>query len=194
MPKKKTEVNKVEEIRKILASNPKIPAKEVLSTLADKGITVAASLVYFVKGKVMSESRKKPIDREALLTELRELLPSPVREESEPHGSIVMEAGEPGEVIVRVNGDKVSFSVFSVRWDGPHTPVVYPEQVATLNWDRVPASSISITLRTLVRAVCDARKATFRQCEHCGKNNPPEWMHDNKTCQACASQHLSVVY
>ena len=99
MAKKATEVNKAEEIRKILDAIPKISAKDVISTLADKGITVAASLVYFVKGKVMSESRKKPIDREALLTELREMLPSPVREKSEPHGSIVMEAGEPGEVI-----------------------------------------------------------------------------------------------
>jgi hypothetical protein len=44
----------------------------------------------------------KPIDREFLLRELRELLAAPVREETQLDGSIVMIGGDPGEVIVRV--------------------------------------------------------------------------------------------
>jgi len=64
----------------------------------------------------------EPIDREFLLRDLRELLPAPVREEAQLDGSIVMIGSDPGEVIVRVGGNKVSVAVFSVRWEGPHTP------------------------------------------------------------------------
>jgi hypothetical protein len=53
----------------------------------------------------------KPIDREFLLRELRELLAAPVREETQLDGSIVMIGGDPGEVIVRVGAGKVSVAV-----------------------------------------------------------------------------------
>jgi hypothetical protein len=43
-------VNKSEEIRKILSGNRKMKAKEVVSTLAGRGIDVTEGLVYFVKG------------------------------------------------------------------------------------------------------------------------------------------------
>jgi hypothetical protein len=45
MPRTKNGVNKSEEIRKILRSNPTIPAKEVVSTLAARGIKVKDPLV-----------------------------------------------------------------------------------------------------------------------------------------------------
>ena len=48
----KSEVNKSEEVRKLLLANPKISAKEVSATLAERGISVANGLFYFVKGKM----------------------------------------------------------------------------------------------------------------------------------------------
>ena len=47
----KDEVNKSEEIQKILDADPKISAKEVIGTLAEKGITVAASLVILSRAR-----------------------------------------------------------------------------------------------------------------------------------------------
>jgi hypothetical protein len=52
MPKQKSDVNKSEEIRQLLKANPKMPASEVVSTLAAKGIKVSDNLVYFIKGKM----------------------------------------------------------------------------------------------------------------------------------------------
>lgn len=46
----KTEVSKSDEIRKLLAAHPNLSAKDVVSTLASRGLTVTPNLVYFVKG------------------------------------------------------------------------------------------------------------------------------------------------
>jgi hypothetical protein len=126
--------------------------------------------------------------------ELRELLPSSIREETQLDRSVFIVVGDPGEVIVRVGGSKVSVSVFSVRWEGPHTPVVQPRHLATLNWRRIPASTLMMTLHGLLRAAREVRTAKYRQCERCGETKPPEWMHEEKTCQSCAEQHLGIVY
>ena len=52
MPKQKGDVNKSEEIRQLFKANPKMPVSEVVSTLAGRGIKVADTLVYYVKGKM----------------------------------------------------------------------------------------------------------------------------------------------
>jgi hypothetical protein len=137
---------------------------------------------------------REPIDRSFLLQELRALLGDPLREETQLDGSVVLVGGDPGEVIVRVRGSKVSVAVFSVRWEGPHTPVVRPRQLATLRWRRIPPSTLMMTLHHLVMAAREVRKEKYRRCERCGETNPPEWMHDETTCQTCAERHLGVVY
>jgi hypothetical protein len=59
MPKKKAGVNKSEEIRQLLKTNPKMPAKEIVSTLAGRGIKVANTLVYFVKGHMKGKKGRR---------------------------------------------------------------------------------------------------------------------------------------
>ena len=136
----------------------------------------------------------EPIDRDGLLRKLRELLGASIREETQLDGTIVMVGGDPGEVIVRVGRSKVSIALFRVSWDGPHTPVVRPINFATLNWRRLPASTLKMTLHGLIIAVREVRTATYRRCERCGKTKPPEWMHDQQTCQSCAERYLGVVH
>jgi hypothetical protein len=51
-PKSNASLNKSEEIRKLFRENPKLSAREVVQTLAGRGITVGDTLVYFVKGKM----------------------------------------------------------------------------------------------------------------------------------------------
>ena len=136
----------------------------------------------------------EPIDREYLLQEIQQLLPDPVCDETQLDGDVVLVGGDPGEVIVRISGSKVSIAVFSIRWDGPHTPVVRPKQLATLNWKRLPASTAMMTLHGLISAAVEIRRAKYRKCERCGETKPPEWMHDEQTCQSCAEKHLGVVH
>jgi len=136
----------------------------------------------------------EPIDRDYLLQELQELLPDPVREEIQLDGDVVLVGGDPGEVIVRIRGSKVSIAVYSVRWEGPHTPVTRPKQLATLNWKRLPASRTMMTLHTLVESAVEIRRAKYRKCEKCGEMKPPEWMHGEGICRSCAEKHLGVVH
>jgi hypothetical protein len=60
------DVNKSEEIRQLLKANPKITASEAINAMALRGITVAASLFYFVKGKIRGRrGRRRSMQREA---------------------------------------------------------------------------------------------------------------------------------
>jgi hypothetical protein len=59
MAKKKDGVNKSEEIRKLMLAHPEMPVKEVVSTLAGKGIKVTGNLVYFIKGKMKGRKGRK---------------------------------------------------------------------------------------------------------------------------------------
>jgi hypothetical protein len=52
MAKKKNGVNKSEEIRQLMRAHPEMPVKEIVSTLAGRGIKVADTLVYYIKGKM----------------------------------------------------------------------------------------------------------------------------------------------
>lgn len=136
----------------------------------------------------------EPIDRDELLIELRRLLSAPVREETALDGTVVLVGGDPGEVIVRVGATKVSIALFTVRWDGPHTPIVRPLHYATLSWRRLPASTLMMTLRMIIDAAIEMRLTEYRKCERCEKMKPPEWMHSETTCQSCAEQYLGVVH
>jgi hypothetical protein len=50
--KKKEGPSKSDSIRDVLKANPKMGAKDVVATLADKGIDVSENMVYYVKGRV----------------------------------------------------------------------------------------------------------------------------------------------
>ena len=54
----KAKTNKSDAIREYLAASPKATSKEVVTALAEKGIKVAPSLIYFVKSKA-SHARQK---------------------------------------------------------------------------------------------------------------------------------------
>jgi hypothetical protein len=134
------------------------------------------------------------IDRDGLLDEIKRLLPDPFREDAQLDGDVVLVGGDPGDVIVRVGRSKVSIAVYSVRWEGPHTPVVRPKQIATLNWKRLPASRTMMELHNLIESAVEIRRSKYGKCVRCGETNPPEWMHDENTCQSCAERYSGVVH
>jgi hypothetical protein len=59
MAKKKDGVNKSEEIRKLLSTNPNMSVKDIREALAAKGIKVADNLIYFIKGKVKGRTGRR---------------------------------------------------------------------------------------------------------------------------------------
>lgn len=134
------------------------------------------------------------LDRSSVLDLVRKELPEPLVERTRKDGTLVLIGGEPGEVVVRVGQRHVSVSIFAVVWNGPHTPVMRSQRLASLRWDRLPAALLSKTLHEMIQAAQQLRRAKYRTCEYCGQTNPPEWMHDAQSCHSCATEHLGVVY
>jgi hypothetical protein len=58
MAGKKPGVNKSQAVRDILGKDPKAPVKEVVATLAGRGIQVSANYVYMLKSKARAKGRK----------------------------------------------------------------------------------------------------------------------------------------
>ena len=59
MAKRKNGLNKSEEIRQILKASPDMPVKEIVSELAERGIKVLDTQVYFVKGKMRGRKGRR---------------------------------------------------------------------------------------------------------------------------------------
>jgi hypothetical protein len=59
MAKQKNGVNKSEEIRQLIRAHPEMPVKQVVETLAGRGIKVADTQVYFVKGKMKGRQGRR---------------------------------------------------------------------------------------------------------------------------------------
>jgi hypothetical protein len=136
----------------------------------------------------------EPIDSDVLLREIRSFLPAPVREEIRLNGALILTGGQPGEVVVRVAGSRITVAECAVVWHGPSTPVVHPRTLASLNWARLPAAALLQNLHSLIESACEIRRAKYRTCERCGETKPPERMHNGVTCQSCAERYLGVVH
>jgi hypothetical protein len=59
MAAKNHEVNKSEEIRQYLKTNPRAGAKEALATLSQRGIKVSENLFYYIKGQLKGRKGRK---------------------------------------------------------------------------------------------------------------------------------------
>ncbi|MBP3958359.1 hypothetical protein J8F10_24180 [Gemmata sp. G18] len=64
-----TPVNKSDAVRDELAKNPKAGSKEIITALAERGIKVAPSLIYFVKSK--ANQKKRQAKRDAVAQGMR---------------------------------------------------------------------------------------------------------------------------
>jgi hypothetical protein len=58
MAKRNGNVNRSEEIRKLLSANPEIKPKEVVKKLGEMGIKASHALVYFVKGQIRGRNAR----------------------------------------------------------------------------------------------------------------------------------------
>jgi hypothetical protein len=62
-------VNKSAAIREMLARSPKAPVKEIVSLLAQKGIRVRPTMVYYVRSKQQHQQRREKRERVAATTQ-----------------------------------------------------------------------------------------------------------------------------
>jgi len=134
------------------------------------------------------------LEWESLLTSIVHELPQPVEQEAVRDGSVVLVGGDPGEVVVRLTRSIATVSEYAVEWHGPHDPTVRPVTFGTVHWRRMPEVHAILAIQTLIRAARESRRSRYRTCRYCEIAVPPESLHDEDTCQACAQRHLGGVY
>lgn len=122
---------------------------------------------------------------------------TPAQVEEQIDGTVVFIGGEPEDVVVRVYRSKVAVSSFSIRWEGPHSPVVRPKTFASFNWKLIPSFQMSFLLRDLIPMVREIRRSQFKQCSVCKEVKAPEDLHfidEKHVCHGCSEWHLGIVH
>ena len=129
-------------------------------------------------------------DKKQIKGLLLELLPQPVT------SGKGMVAGEPPEVIVKLQDAGVIIAPYRAEWRGPYTLTMVVSDAELVGWGDLPDATDQLRafLSQKIDTARKTRKDTFTCCSLCHKMTPPEWMHNENTCQACASDKLGVVY
>lgn len=134
------------------------------------------------------------MSRDRLLELLRGQLETATVDMLQHDGTHVFVSGPPDEVVVRVTRQRLIVALYRVVWDGPHTPLVDPRPLATLNWPAFSESALTQIVRHLIDSAKRLRRDSYRTCQQCETRTPPEHMHDDQICQGCAPGVLGVVY
>ncbi|MCU0256101.1 MAG: hypothetical protein MUF60_05115 [Vicinamibacterales bacterium] len=120
-------------------------------------------------------------------------LPQPLDRADGEDGGITYTSGQPGEVVVRLTRATITVSEFAVAWDGGRL-VPAPRRLGSLRWRRIGSSRAIAIVEQLLAAAREARRSRYLVCRSCERPYPPEWMHDEVTCQECAEAHVGVVH
>lgn len=121
-------------------------------------------------------------------------LPQPLDRADGDDGSITYTSGQPAEVVVRLTRSAIVVSQFAVAWDGPHRLVPAPRRIGSLRWRRLGSSRAIAVVEHLLAAAREARRESYLVCRSCERSHPPEWMHDEWTCQDCSEAHRGAVH
>lgn len=146
-----------------------------------------------------------PTKFEKLITEIKELLPSPVSEENTNiDAELIVEdldegawliGGSPGEVAVFVSEEVVVFSQFAITWkNSPNVPTISPIPIASIHWKNLRKQERHQLFTALVEMIAKRRRKLYRACNYCKELVPPEWMHGDDICGSCAERHLGIIH
>ncbi len=130
------------------------------------------------------------MDKKHIECMLLDLLPQPATIGKE------IIAGDPPKVIVRLSEEGVVIAPYRAKWSSSYELEPLLSNEGLVSWEDLPVANKQLRA-FLSQKIDDAqkvRKSTFKICSHCNQSTPPEWMHDENTCQACASEKLGVVY
>jgi hypothetical protein len=59
MARPKGDVNRSEEVRKLLGENPEMPPKDIVATLGKRGVKITDNLVYLVRGRIQGRKGRR---------------------------------------------------------------------------------------------------------------------------------------
>jgi hypothetical protein len=131
---------------------------------------------------------------EQLIAYLGSQLPAPVDQHASDDGALRFTGGDPPEVVALLTDTSVIVSEFAGAWESPFKFTVKPRRVGVVKWQRLPENALLAAISALIKGAREARLASFRTCQYCGKRTPPEWLHDAGVCQACSDRHNGAIH
>jgi hypothetical protein len=123
---------------------------------------------------------------EQLIAFLDNNLPSPVDRQELEDGSLRFTGGDPPEVVVSLTQTSVIVASFAADWETPYVLTPRPRRVGVLKWRRLPETPMFNALASLIKGAREARSASFRVCERCGRTTAPEWLETETVCHSCS--------
>ncbi len=135
------------------------------------------------------------LSSEEIVEIIKSSLPRPVQI-IELDGEMRILGGEPVQVSVGLFSKKLVVYLFSVHWEGSANPLPVNTPIAIVDQDDYPTSQSAFRdlITDLISESIKMRVSTFITCPNCGNFSPPEWMHNQEICQACAQTQLGVEY
>lgn len=187
----------VEEIRSIAEHDgrPDAPTRQpVRDSDTEAFLRLLGS--YGVDGQLVVDALPDDIGGYWSVTEIP-LHPPPIGIVDDEFGLRQILIGEPPLAVVSFHDSgTIDVAECVVWWDG-HTPR-RARRLETLQvLDGSSAESSEAKTRRLCRIIEDTihrRRERFERCRACGRELPPEHMHDDDTCQGCAQRDFGVVY
>jgi hypothetical protein len=103
-------------------------------------------------------------------------------------GSLQFVGGDPPEVVALVEENSVAIYAYAGVWSPTRGVTPRPRRVGLLKWRRLPETALFNALGVLIKGAREARLASFRTCQECGRSTPPEWMDADQTCRTCSDR------
>jgi hypothetical protein len=103
-------------------------------------------------------------------------------------GSLQFVSGDPPEVVAVLSDASVSVYTYVAVWTNRQAPTPRPRRVGLLKWRRLPETALFNALGVLIKGAREARLASYRLCQDCGRSTPPESMDADGTCRGCREQ------
>lgn len=132
----------------------------------------------------------EPERYEQLIAFLDNNLPAPVERRELADGSLQFIGGDPQEVVAQLTDTSVIVSAFAAVWDTPYALTPRPRRVGIVKWRRLPENAMLAAISALVKGAREARAASYRICDRCGRRTAPEWLETDTTCHSCAQQDM----
>jgi hypothetical protein len=100
-------------------------------------------------------------------------------------GSLQFTGGDPPDVVAILTETSVSVYMYAAAWTTRYSLQPRPRRVGIVKWRRLPETALFNALGVLIKGAREARVASFRTCQECARNTPPEWMDDDQICRTC---------
>lgn len=134
-----------------------------------------------------------PLDRDGVINTIRERLMEPRTEATSEEGTLLFSGGHPPDVLIALSGSTIQIAIYDPD-AGTSSPPADDQTIVSLNWQRLPAPHLVMSLNVALGSARELRFATFQHCKRCDALTAPEMLNEHVICETCNNRDLGVVY